>query len=92
MLTTCTAESRQAVFRRVVPSRLGQTADRSCHGLVGDLDEAVCNLIQAHGLVLASSDVFIDLFGQFFEKRFARLLIKTLILVFTEDLGEEVGE
>ena len=92
MLTASTTKSRQAVFRRVVSSCLSQTADGACHGLVGDLDEAVCNFVQAHGLVLASSNVFVDLFGQFFKQRFARLLIKAFILVFTEDLGEEVGE
>ena len=48
VLPACTSERRKSMLRGVVPSSLGQRADRSGHGLVRDLYEAIGYFVGAH--------------------------------------------
>ena len=88
VLAAGAAEGGQAVPGRVVALGLGDAADGARHGLVGDGQEAVGDLVDGH----AAARLAVDLVGQLLQHAAAGVDVEGLVLALAKDLGEEVGQ
>ena len=89
VLAAGTAKCCQSMLRSIMTSCLSQTANGSCHGLIGNFDETIGNFIGRHVLIL---DFLIDLLSEFLKQLLAGFGVQALILVLAKNLGEEVGQ
>ncbi|RUP51274.1 hypothetical protein BC936DRAFT_149082 [Jimgerdemannia flammicorona] len=78
------------MIARIVSLRFRQRPDRPAHGLISDLEEPVCDLVDAHLLTRAHERV--DLTLELQEQRARGLNVQRLVFVRTEYLGEVSGD
>mmetsp|Transcript_29167 Transcript_29167/g.73275 ORF Transcript_29167/g.73275 Transcript_29167/m.73275 type:complete len:209 (+) Transcript_29167:2518-3144(+) len=91
MLPACATKARQHVRRAVVALHLRHCADGAAHRLVGDLEEAVGNFVQALGGLPAAARLVVDVRRQLLKCSARAVHIQRLVLSWPKDLGEQLG-